>query len=295
MLTESIRPSFNPYQPAHYLPAQIPTSALPENLQSAIFQLLGKALQTSPYFSGAAPKLDSKIYGFENLQYTSAPASSPQIMPAPADKPYIVGGIGTGPEAGQIKKFGLANVFTTEWRALVEDAAARNGGLGNADEGFLAWSDLGFVRLKNTNLSAEQNRKLAEISLLTGNSIDKLPSSVDESGEKITAWADKIIGRFDEAFTGFLANPADGFKVKDGHRRYEMKVDPQTKLVMSYSYKKHGGFAGFLENNMPSISKFLKGVSLVTRFIPGWGQIVSWGSTALNFLGSAFTPKPKLE
>lgn len=212
----------------------------------------------------------------EGLGYTSAPVTSSLVSTANIDRDYVAAWIGTPPEVGQMDDMGIGNLFNPEWRASVVAAARQNGGLGDSENGFLAFSkEYGFVRLRNPRLTPEQNRRLAEMSLTMGVSIDTLPSRTQDSSlssPDIDKWVNEIVGRYDEQMTQFLADPKDDVVVKDGRKRYVMKLNEEAGRVVSYDYKKHGGFRGFVQSNMDWIGPILDVASVAANFIPGLGQ-----------------------
>jgi len=228
--------------------------------------------------------------GFEMLTYT------PERAPGAGDVPllrsdqqpaYVNGAVGTPPEAGQLAEGGAANFLNPAWVEQVELAARRNGGLGNAEDGYLAFSrEHGFVRLKNTGLSPEQNRRLAEISLQTGWPVEKLPSRTGDSAiadPKVGRWVDDFIGRFDQELVDFKADPVkNGISVKDGRRRFKLEFNEQAGGVVSYDYKKKGGFGGFVQKHMKFIGPVLDGLSLAANVIPGLGQAAALGLQAVK-------------
>lgn len=201
--------------------------------------------------------------GFPDLAYTSDPNAA-LVPPTEDTLPYVRGGIGTPPEVGQLAQAGGANFLNPQWQAMVADHAARNGGLGNEQDGFLAFSKHGFVRFYNENLTPEQNRRLAEISLQTGWPIEKMPSRAEEGGEHIDRWANKFLDRFDREFAAFQADPLNHkMSVKDGRRQFVLDFNEKAQAFVSYDYKKRGGFAGFVEKNMKWIGPVLNGLAMV--------------------------------
>src|SRR5690606_8541922 len=109
---------------------------------------------------------------------------------------------------------------------------------------------------RNPNLTPEQNRELAAISLELGMPIEKLPSRTSESPEtnpKLNEWVDGFIAKHHAELEKFLADPSQGYKVKDGKRRYQMDVDPQSGRAISYYYKKASGLRGFVQKNLKGI------------------------------------------
>ena len=275
--------------------ATLTSSALSQALylkQGTVQQQASTAAQTTPYERSGAPNLSTSPQLFPSLKYGSTPAAQANLVPLPADQeqnPNIAGYVATPPEAGELKDNNVANAFTSQWQEQVQQAAERNGGLGNAEDGFLAWSSNGFVRLKNESLTAEQNRRLAEISLTTGTKIEDLPSrTTDDTVDdpKTNEWVDTFIQKHDSAMAQFLADPTQGYSVKDGKHRYEMKLDQESGLVASYHYKKHGGLRGFFESNLKGISKVCGWVSTIGSFIPGWGTVAALAARGVQALST---------
>jgi hypothetical protein len=233
---------------------------------------LGAAPTTAPMQTTAQPayavpqtpaNLSQPPFGFPNLAYTSDPTAA--LVPNGPETPaYVHGGIGTPPEVGQLMEAGGANFLNPQWQAMVADHAARNGGLGNEQDGFLAVGKDGFVRFYNENLSPEQNRRLAEISLQTGWPIDKMPSRADEAGENIDRWANKFLERFDREFAAFQADPM-GHKmtVRDGKKRFVLDFNEEAQAFVSYNYKKSGGLRGFVQDNLKYIAPVLNVLTAV--------------------------------
>ena len=224
----------------------------------------------APWHPSAQPAdLSTAPVGLDGLAYTSNPAAP--LVPRNAETPdYILGGIGTPPEVGQLAEGGGANFLNPNWQAMVRDHAARNGGLGNETDGFLAFSQNGFVRFYNPNLSPEQNRRLAAISLQTGWPLEKMPSRANEGGENIDRWVNTFVERFDRGFAEFQQDPMKNqLEVKDGHKRFVLAFNEQANGFVSYNYKKHGGFRGFVEKNFKIIAPILDGIALVGGPIVG--------------------------
>lgn len=204
---------------------------------------------------------------------------------------YIAGAIGTPPEAGQLDQCGAANFLNPAWRKHVESAAARNGGLGNAQDGYLAWSkEIGFVRLKHVGFSVEQNRRLAEISLQTGFPLEDLPTRKSENGfedPRVFDWVDEFIAKFDEQLAGFVADPVgDALVVKSGKRRYVLEYNEQANGFVSYEYKKAGGLRGFAQKALKATGPALDALSVFGHAIPGVGTAVAMGARAVSTVGT---------
>ncbi len=174
---------------------------------------------------------------------------------------YIAAYVPTPKSAGEIAAAGVANFLSPAWQQEVSAATERNGGLGDSENGFLAWSSLGFVRLRNPLLTPEQNRKLAEISLALGIEVSKLPARSDQSSvanENIDRWVNDFIAEYEQELAQFLENPSDRIRIKDGRRYYvlELKDTPTGETVpVSYYYKKSGGIGSFLRGAFGDFAK----------------------------------------
>lgn len=236
------------------------------------------------YLASKQANLNAIIPSFQGYQYTSNPeaaliAGSELINP----KDYVLGAIIIDPQvndiAGQLFKAHAANFSVNEWRAVVEQAILANGGLGNSEDGFLAWSKDGhFVRLRNTNLTPEQNQKLASMSLEFGWAVEDLPSSKSESiigDDQKIADLDSRIANYEEKINAFRQDPNQDFTLKYGKHRYTVSYDPQTGMFTSRSYKLRSGFKGWFDKCAKKISTGLGICKNVFKFIPGWGTIVS--------------------
>jgi len=216
--------------------------------------------------------------GLDRFDYGSTPPGEAELLYEGIEEDYLVAAVPTPKEAGELVEGGLANVFTAPWQEQLDAAVRRNGGLGNVEDGFLAFSKIGFVRLRNENLTVEQNSKLAAISLQLGTAIENMPARADESiveNPDINRWVNEFIHRFDNEFDAFLQDPANDVQVIDGRRRFVLKIDEQSGIPVSYYYKKHGGFTGWVQKNLEWLSPVLDGISTLAAFIPGVGPIVS--------------------
>lgn len=240
------------------------------------------------YLAQVPAEESKQAIGYPQLSYGSTAIDSSGLQITPSKHDFIVASIPLGKEVLQLRKAGLANMFSEPWQQAVSVASKLNGGLGNTMEGFLAFSnDNGFVRLRNPRLSPEQNRRLALISLQTGVGVEDLPSRITDSAlsdPKVSNWVDEVIGKFEQALENFAVNPAKGFKVKDGWFRHEMKLLPENGAVVSYSYRKHGGFRGFVESNLKGFMnildtysgvKFLKKIPVIGKPLAGIADLFS--------------------
>ena len=222
----------------------------------------------------------------DRFSYGSLAASLAQVIPAKTDKAYIHLAIPTPPEAAELVKHGLGNVFSDGWQQLLQDAVARNGGLGDVENGFLAFSKIGFVRFYNDNLSAEQNRKLASMSLEMGFAIEDMPARAPRANENIDRWVNEFISEYESSKEAFLQDPKKALTVKDGRRRYEVKLDPNTGAAISRYYKKSGGIRGFIQKNFKTISKITDLVGKVGSYIPGWGKAIAAVAKGVKFVST---------
>jgi hypothetical protein len=239
---------------------------------------------------GTQPANESQIpAGLDGLKYESLPETETTLL-GPPDEKYanmkqIRAYVPTPVEAGQLHGAGIANVFSPQWQEQIRAAAERNGGLGNAQDGYLAWSKNGFVRLKNDNLTPEQNRRIAEMTLQTGTHLENTPARSEKSvasDEGVNNWVNTFISRHDKELTDFLANPKDGYDVSDGRKKYRMEFNQEAGAVVSYHFKKSGGLKGFVQKNMKYIQPVLDAVSTVGSFIPGVGTVVAFGAQAVK-------------
>ncbi len=239
------------------------------------------------YFSSKEANLNSTIPSFSGYSYTSTAYKDAALIDSSElvnQKDYVVGAVIIDPSvnalAGELFTANANNFSVGEWRAVVEQAILSNGGLGTPEEGFLAWSKDGhFVRLRNTNLTQEQNQKLASLSLEFGWPVEDLPSnkaeSILSSSDEI-AKLDSKLEDFDTKIAAFRENPENDFTVKYGKQRFQTSYDSSTGMFYSASYKLRSGIKGWFDKNIKKISTGLGIVKNVFKFIPGWGTIVSW-------------------
>lgn len=238
----------------------------------------------SAYLASKQADLGAIIPSFQGYPYSSNPAA-PLIDGANLINPkdYVVGAIIIDPQvneiAGELFKANAANFSMNEWRAVVEQAILANGGLGNSEDGFLAWSKDGhFVRLRNTNLTPEQNQKLASMSLEFGWPVEDLPSSKDENiigNETKIQELDTKIAQYQEKIEAFRQDPNQDFTLKYGKQRFHVAYDAQTGVFASRSYKLRSGIKGWFDKCAKKISTGLGIAKSIFKYIPGWGTIVS--------------------
>jgi hypothetical protein len=244
--------------------------------------------QAAPVASPIPLPSNTFPFGIPGMAYGSGKAGEVELLTAPdeeyAQKKFIAGYIPTSAKAGELKAAGVANMFSPDWLAEVQDAVKRNGGLGSDEEGYLAWSNVGFVRLKNENLTPEQNKKLAEMSLVTGTPIENTPAQTQDSSsaQNVNDWVNTFISRHDNELAAFIQNPADGYSVSDGRKKYHMEFNQEAGAVVSYQFKKSGGIRGFVQKHMKYIKPILDTVGKIAGRLPGWGQIVAIGAKALD-------------
>lgn len=181
--------------------------------------------------------------------------------------------------AGQLFEAHGANIANQEWQQVVAVAAQANGGIGNDQEGYLAWSKEGhFVRMYNPSLSPEHNRRLAEMSLQGGFAVEDLPSrweDIKPDDQQIHQKLEEFLNNYETSFQKFIEDPAAGLQLKDGRHHYLMQHDPESGYTFSKHYKMPGGVRGWLMKNMKKFGKIADIVSVVANFIPGWGTAVS--------------------
>ncbi|MCB0334372.1 MAG: hypothetical protein KDD55_12780 [Bdellovibrionales bacterium] len=244
------------------------------------------------YFAQPAANESGTPIGFGDLSYGSKSLSEMSFSTAkPIEDAYNAGFVPTPPEAGKLIEAGIGNMMNPEWLAQVSQAAERNGGLGDSENGFLAWSKDGFIRLRNPNLTPEQNRKLAAMSLQTGTPVHILPSRTSDVSfekENVNKWVETIIGRHEKELSAFINDPKDGYSVADGRTRIKMELNNEVGRVVSYNFKLRGGFAGFVQKNLKGIFQATGIIGTIGKFIPGWGwiaagaaKLVEWGAAAI--------------
>lgn len=236
------------------------------------------------YLTSKPADLNKVIPSFSGYTYTSsqdAALISGDSLINP--KSYITSAIVIDSQvnalAGELFKSHVANFSVNEWRAVVEQAILANGGLGNNEDGFLAWSKDGhFVRLRNTNLTPEQNQKLASMSLEFGWAVEDLPSSKSENilgDESKIQELDARIAHYEERIEAFRQDPNQDFTLKYGKHRYTVSYDQQTGMFSSRAYKLRSGIKGWFDKCAKKISQGLGIAKNIFKFIPGWGTIVS--------------------
>ena len=175
--------------------------------------------------------------------YQSKPINSTDFDTKSMKVEYIAAYVPTPAEAGQLADAGAANLFIPEWQEQIRQASERNGGLGNAEDGYLAWSKKGFVRLRNLGMTPEQNRRLALLSLQLGIAVERLPSRREgdfaeiQEGGKIDLFLDDAEAQIEQ----FISGKSEEVHLRDGKRRYGLKLNSELGLPLSYYYKKRSG------------------------------------------------------
>lgn len=226
--------------------------------------------------------------GLEAFAYGSGDVP---LIRSDAQPAYVNGAVGTPPEVAQIAQAGQANFTSQAWLQQVAGAVQANGGLGDSENGFLAFSkDHGFVRLRNSGLSPEQNRQLAAMSLQMGWPVEDLPSRTSDNGladPKVAQWADEFVGQYAEQFQRFAADPLNSpIKLRSGKRRYVFEFNEKAGAFVSYNYKKSGGLRGWVQSNFKDIMKMLGPVADFAWVIPGVGWIASAAARTLQTAAS---------
>jgi hypothetical protein len=236
------------------------------------------------YLSRPPANEEQSPLGLNVFQYGSRPVNETPLITEGNERQAIVGAHGTPELARQLADAGLANFGNPEWMKLIAQAVEQNGGLGNSEDGFLAFSkEMGFVRLRHPGFSPEQNRRLAALSLQTGWPMERLPCRQESDNTlhdpKAHEWVEEFLGKSEQGLTDFVADPSKGLTIKDGSRnRYVMKLDEQSGSLVSYSYRKRGGFGGFVQKHMKYIAPVLDGLSFVANLVPGLGTAVAAGA-----------------
>lgn len=192
---------------------------------------------------------------------------------------YNKGSIPTPQEAGLLLENGAANFSNPYWLSQIELAASRNGGLGNAEDGYLAWGREGFFRFKNDTLPSELSARYARISLLSGLQIEDLKIS-NEYTEKHFAGKEEFASKFESSLQAFIEDPKVGFKVDGGGVIYTLAKSKEGEGFTFVKHKKKGFFGKFFEK----ISKWVSPVlSFIGNFFPPL-KVVSMGLSAINGL-----------
>jgi hypothetical protein len=104
------------------------------------------------------------------------------------------------------------------------------------------------------------------------------------------------LAKSETALSKFIADLSQPLKVMDGSRNgCAMQLDLQSGLLVSGTFRKRGGFAGFVQKHMKYIATILDGLSLVTNLAPGLGTAISASAQLLkNGLTYAATGTLKL-
>lgn len=191
--------------------------------------------------------------------------------------------------AGKLFEAKAATLLNQEWQQAVAVAVEANGGLGNEQEGFLAWSKAGhFVRLYNPSLSPQHNQRLAQMSLQGGWAVEDLPSRWEDirpDDQNAHQKLEEFLTNYETAFQKFSENPAEGLQVKDGSHHYLMQYDAESGYTFSDHYKMPGGIRGWLIKNFKKFGKVADVISVVANFFPGWGTAISACVQAIKKVG----------
>lgn len=185
----------------------------------------------------------------------------------------IVGVLPSSPELLEFAKSGIGNAFNDEWRQVVAAYASKNGGLGDSQNGYLAFSrEHGFVRFLNPRLTPEQNRRLAEMSLVLTAPIEKTPARLSGKDSALNdddnnRWANEFIGRYDKEVADFMADPTNGISVKDGRTRYKAEIDKESGRVVSYHMKKASRLQSFMQRAVKNLGPVADVASAIMTFV----------------------------
>ncbi len=223
------------------------------------------------YFAKPAANEQVRVMGFEQIPYGSTPPVPEVLSVDGIDNLAIVGALKMPPEVTKFAEAGIANMFSPEWQQMVAAAAQMNGGMGNSEQGFLAFSrEHGFVRLRHPGLTPEQNRVLAAMSLQTGWPIERLPcrNGLDcpPGGDpKMDKWVNEFVAKYEKEIGAFVESKGqDPVEVKDGSRnRYKLEMNAEAGRVVSYEYRKAGGFKGWAQKNMSWLGPVMDVASMV--------------------------------
>ena len=220
--------------------------------------------------------------GFGEFPYGSSAAA--QLVPNSNPLSYVTGYVPTPLSGGQIVRLGGNNFAVPAWQQEVAAAAMRNGGLGDAATGYLAWSKLGFVRLKNEFLSDEQNQRLADLSLQLGMEVERLPSATVDSACEAAAQDEDIaqlLAEFAVQKNNFAESPGRGIELAFGRRRFGIAVSGEG-VPLSYQYTKKSGWTKFGSKLLVAAGTALE-----------WTSASAWIRIAgRTILGDAFKANP---
>ena len=230
------------------------------------------------YFQQASAKLDIPPH-WSTIPYGSAPLNSPSLETKGMTQEQIAAKILLTPQdsttASHLSRAGLAHFKNPDWLRLVESAATTNGGLGSSEHGFLAWSKEGFIRLRNLNLSPEQNRRVAEVSLTLGVPVEDLAATQHKSPSfttrEVSASVENFLSKFERELTSFVQNPADGIAFREGRHHYELAYTKDSPLPVSHYYKKARGLKRYAQKLLPYVQPALQAAGLF--FAPATGGV----------------------
>lgn len=279
----SSAPSTSPTSAGNAQPVA-PSPALAPSVVPGAASIPGISPVLAEYLSRPPADETKPPLGLDVFPYGSRPISETPLITEGNERQAIVGAHGTPELAKQLAEGGVANFANPEWMKLIAHAVEQNGGLGNSEDGFLAYSkEMGFVRLRHPGFSPEQNRRLAALSLQTGWPIERLPCRQDGDNTltdpKAQQWVEEFLGKCESGLAAFVANPKEGLEIKDGSRNgYVMRVDEASGALVSYTYRKRGGFAGFVQKHMNVFGPLLDGLSIVANVVPALGTAVAAGA-----------------
>ncbi|MDD2943450.1 MAG: hypothetical protein PHC51_10865 [bacterium] len=263
--------------PGNDFAALVPIVAMLSKLTERLQQLLSRegSISTGPLFSSgdtsSGVELPDLIPG---LKYSELPGagSGQSCCTADSNVASTQSGnkISNDTAARDLVESGHGNIFSQAWKDEIAQAASGPRGLGNASDGYLAWSEEGFTYFNNPNLTVEQNKKLAEVSLVTGVAIEKTPARSEQSSAipEINKWVNDFIQGHEKAIRRFIDNPLEGYVVRDGQKKIEMNISSETGRVTSSFSRKRGGLAGLVERNTQSIAGLADFAAISTFFMP---------------------------
>jgi len=223
------------------------------------------------YFSQPTANISSVPIGLELFSYGSTPIGKADLMLDGIKDDYVAAYVPTPLEAGQLRDVKANNITVGLWIEQIAQAVRRNGGLGNSEDGFLAWSKKGFIRLRNPRLSPEENRRLAAMSLQIGVAVERLPARSTKSASEnpgIEHWIEKLLADYDKKLAQFLENPAEGISLQDGKRRFGLRFNEEIGVATSYYYKKRSGLKRFGRKTLELAGKAIQ-LTAPTGILPG--------------------------
>lgn len=217
---------------------------------------------------------------------TSTPSVLGQVVDnlKPSTPHYLTSNIPTPMLAEELRKIGGNNFFNQEWQKLVSEMIEKNGGAGNAEKGYVAWSKHGgFITFKNPTIPDELNKKYAEISLLSGIPIEDLKIN-NQYSEKHYAGKAEFAEKFMTSFQNFIQNPQAGFAVDGGGVMYRITQHQESGLPYFFKHKKQS----WLGKTFGKMMKWLEPVLSVLNFVPGLNLFTKPISMILEGANTAF-------